>query len=116
MTSSEKETGTPATARPHSAEQFGAQRDFWWNRDFLDLMARRWRLSEASSLADIGCGQCHWSRLLYRYLKQPARFAGIDREQRWIDKSAQSFTRAFPQTRSDLFEFLQGDATNIPLP
>ena len=25
--------------QPHSADQFGAQRDFWWNRDFLDLMA-----------------------------------------------------------------------------
>ena len=69
--------------RPHSAEQFGAQRDFWWHRDFLDLMAARWRLAEASSLADIGCGLCHWSRLLYPYLRGPARFAGVDREARW---------------------------------
>jgi hypothetical protein len=52
-------------SEPHSAEQFGAQRDFWWNRDFLDRMAKRWRLGEASTLADIGCGCCHWSRLLY---------------------------------------------------
>jgi trans-aconitate methyltransferase len=57
---------------PHSAEWFGEQRDFWWNRDFLDLMAARWRLHEASSLADIGCGIGHWSRLLYPYLRAPA--------------------------------------------
>jgi SAM-dependent methyltransferase len=25
--------------QPHSAEWFGEQRDFWWNRDFLDLEA-----------------------------------------------------------------------------
>ena len=42
--------------QPHSAEFFGEQRDFWWNRDFLALMATRWRLHEASSLADIGHG------------------------------------------------------------
>src|ERR1039458_5904506 len=47
----------PAEPGPHSAEQFGPQRDFWWNRDFLDLMATRWRLREAASLADIGCGR-----------------------------------------------------------
>jgi hypothetical protein len=32
--------------RPHSADYFGPQRDFWWNDDFVDLMARRWRLAE----------------------------------------------------------------------
>src|SRR5207302_9353358 len=102
MTSSEKETGTPATARPHSAEQFGAQRDFWWNRDFLDLMAARWRLAEASSLADIGCGRCHWSRLLYPYLRAPARFAGIDREPRWVSEGGKVFREAFPNVPPDL--------------
>src|SRR5947207_14797692 len=96
MTSSEKETGTPATARPRSAEQFGEQRDFWWNRDFLDLMAFRWRLNEASSLADIGCGQCHWSRLLYPYLRQPAQLSAIDRDARWVTEAEQHFRRQYP--------------------
>src|SRR2546426_291772 len=102
--------------KPHSADQFGDQRDFWWHRDFLDLMARRWRLGEASSLADIGCGLCHWSRLLYKYLKQPARFAGIDRERRWIEDGQVKFRRAFPEVDSDLLTFKVGDATTIPLP
>ena len=47
---------------PHSAAHFGEQRDFWWHRDFLDLMALRWKLADASSIADIGCGLGHWSR------------------------------------------------------
>ena len=47
---------TEAGSAADSAELFGEQRDFWWNRDFLDLMAARWRLQEADSLADIGCG------------------------------------------------------------
>ena len=103
-------------SQPHSAEQFGVQRDFWWNRDFLDLMAVRWRLGEAASLADIGCGRCHWSRLLYPYLRAPARFAGIDREPKWVAEAAQIFSTAFPHVPPDLLTFAQGDASKIPLP
>jgi ubiquinone/menaquinone biosynthesis C-methylase UbiE len=102
--------------QPHSAEWFGEQRDFWWNRDFLDLMARRWRLSEAGSLADIGCGLGHWSRLLYPYLSPPARLAGIDREPRWVAEAPEKFHRAFPNVAPELFSFHQGDATKLPLP
>ena len=100
----------------HSAEQFGPQRDFWWCRDFLDLMAARWQLREASSLADIGCGLCHWSRLLYPYLRAPARFAAVDREARWVAEAPQHFWRAFPNASPDLASFHQADATSIPLP
>ena len=106
----------PAPDAPHSAEQFGPQRDYWWNQDFLDLMANRWRLREASSLADIGCGLCHWSRLLYPYLHAPARFAGVDREERWVAEAARNIRRAFPHVPPDLLTTLQGDATEIPLP
>lgn len=100
----------------HSAEQFGPQRDFWWQRDFLELMATRWRLCEASSLADIGCGQGHWSRLLYPYLRSPARLVGVDREPRWVTEAAANFQRAFPQATARQFAFLLGDAVKIPLP
>jgi len=101
--------------QPHSAELFGEQRDFWWNRDFLDLMAVRWRLQEASSLADIGCGLGHWSRLLYPYLRQPATLAGVDREPRWVAEAPQHFRRVFPQAELDAISFRQGDATKLPL-
>jgi ubiquinone/menaquinone biosynthesis C-methylase UbiE len=102
--------------QPHSAEWFGEQRDYWWNRDFLDLMARRWRLSEATSLADIGCGLGHWSRLLYPYLRPPARLAGVDREPRWVAEVSEKFHRAFPDVALELISFHQGDAARLPLP
>src|SRR5271165_2354029 len=101
--------------QPHSAEWFGEQRDFWWNRDFLDLMARRWQLSEAGSLADIGCGLGHWSRLLYPYLRSPARLAGVDREPRWVAEALEHFRRRFPQAAPELVSFHLGDATQLPL-
>lgn len=102
--------------QPHSAEQFGPQRDFWWHPDFLDLMAVRWRLQDASSLADIGCGLGHWSRLLYPRLRPSARYVGVDREPRWVAEAAQQFRRAFPHVPADLLTFVQGDAERIPLP
>jgi SAM-dependent methyltransferase len=108
--------GRQAAAAPHSAEQFGPQRDFWWNADFLDLMATRWRLREAASLADIGCGLGHWSRLLYSYLRAPARLVGVDREERWVAAAVGNLRSAFPQVPPDLLTVVQGDATRIPLP
>src|SRR5690349_8505185 len=101
-----------SSGRTHWADQFGLQRDFWWNRDFLDLMAKRWRLSEASSLADIGCGLCHWSRLLFPYLRKPARLAAVDREPKWVAEGEKHFRRAFPDAQ---LSFLQGPAEAIPL-
>ena len=106
----------PMQPQPHSIEQFGPQRNFWWHRDFLDLMATRWRLREAASLADIGCGQGHWARLLYGYLRAPARLIGVDREPRWVTEAAQNFCHAFPQVAPDQFTFVEGDAAKLPLP
>lgn len=79
-------------------------------------MAARWRLHEASSLADIGCGLGHWSRLLYPRLRAPARFTGVDREPRWVAEAGEHFRSAFPHVAPDLLTFVQGDATAIPLP
>src|SRR5882757_6800195 len=54
---SDSETISP----PHSSEYFGEERDYFWNTDYLDLLARRLGLGTVSSLADIGCGIGHWS-------------------------------------------------------
>jgi len=48
----------------HSEDYFGEQRDFWWNADFLELMARRLNFSSIHSVLDVGCGQGHWGQLL----------------------------------------------------
>ena len=100
--------------QPHSDEWFGDQRDFWWNRDFLDLMAARWRLHEAASLADIGGGLGHWSRLLYPYLRPPARLVGVDREPRWVAEAPEKVRHAFSHVAPELISFHQGDATKLP--
>ena len=42
----------------------GDWRDTWWNRDFVELIARRLRLGEVRAAVDVGCGVGHWGRTL----------------------------------------------------
>lgn len=76
---------TPDDApRPHSAEYLGEARDFWWNADFLALMARRWQLDRVHMALDVGAGVGHWGRLLLPHLAPEARLFGVDREEAWV--------------------------------
>ena len=77
-----------ATDTPHSAEYFGEQRDFWWNLDFLQLMARRWLLPEAPRMLDVGCGIGHWGRLMLSLVSDRATLVGLDREAKWVAEAA----------------------------
>ncbi len=43
-------------AKGHSEEYFGDFRDYWYNLDFLELMAKRWELENVKTLLDVGCG------------------------------------------------------------
>src|SRR5262245_44917605 len=71
----------------HSAEYFGDTRDFWWNQDFLELMAARWQLARVSDVLDVGCGVGHWGALLGRVLPPEARVTGVDRDPSWVEKA-----------------------------
>ena len=51
----------------------------------MDLMAQRWELQKYSTLLDVGCGICHWSKILIPYLKNGAKVFAIDSD----EKSAQ---------------------------
>lgn len=93
----------------HSEEYFGEQRNFWWNQDFIEVMAKRWQLNQVHSLLDVGCGIGHWSRLLAPYLANEACIIGIDREQEWVKKS-----HDFPISRNATYQV--ADATHLPFP
>jgi SAM-dependent methyltransferase len=99
-------------SRPHSSAYFGEERDFWWNDDYLDLLARRLRLDEVSTLADIGCGIGHWGGLLARYLKPDARLIGIDRDPANVAGAVQRFAERAPALAA---RFLEGDALALQL-
>lgn len=97
----------------HSAEYFGESRDFWWSRDFLDLVAARWQLAQVRSVLDVGCGVGHWSRTLGQILPSDATLIGIDREPLWAQTATQ---RAQSAGFGDRFRYQVGTGENIPFP
>ncbi len=96
--------------KPHSAEYFGEARDFWWNSDFLALMAERWKLREARAVLDAGCGIGHWGRTLAPFLSPDVALVGVDRESEWVEKAA-AIAKAKGLSR---FTYRQGDANALP--
>jgi ubiquinone/menaquinone biosynthesis C-methylase UbiE len=79
-----------APEKLHSAEYFGPERDFWWNKDFLGLMAKRLRLKNVRSVLDVGCGVGHWGRTLLPHLHASAQVTGVDRERSWVKRATRT--------------------------
>lgn len=92
----------------HSEHFFTDARDFWWNEDFLRLMARRWRLESVRSVLDVGCGVGHWSAALLKVLPAEARITAVDREPAWVETSR----RRFPER----IQVAQATAEKLPFP
>ena len=96
----------------HSEEYFGSKRDYWYNSDFLDLMAKRWQLHNYSSLLDIGAGRCHWTKLLAPYLKENSKVVALDNEKKWVEESSNQ-TSFFEEKNID-FSYLESKADDLP--
>jgi SAM-dependent methyltransferase len=97
----------------HSAEYFGDTRDHWWNEDYLDLLARRWRLGEVRALLDVGCGVGHWGRLVARHLPPQATVTGVDRELAWVERAS---ARAARLERPERVRYVRGEVEHLPFP
>ena len=99
--------------KKHSADYFGKTRDYWWNADFLQLMATRWDLDKVENVLDVGCGVGHWSFVLSDILPQNTHLTGIDREPAWVQKATET---AASLSLSERYSFQAGDANAIPFP
>lgn len=95
----------------HSAECFGDTRDYWWNLDFLELMAKRLSFDQVCDVLDVGCGVGHWSQLLANVLPVEARFCGIDRDPFWVEKAT---ARTSARGLADRFTYQVAIAEQLP--
>jgi ubiquinone/menaquinone biosynthesis C-methylase UbiE len=105
--------------QPHSAENFGEERNFWWNDDFLELIRRRLAFPEARSLVDVGCGQCHWTAIATELFPAVESVTGVDFEAAWVAGAEAAYRlRLERQGRvpRGALRFVQGDAHALPLP
>jgi SAM-dependent methyltransferase len=101
----------PEHEERHSEIYFGPQRDFWWNRDHLRLLADRWGLREVRSMLDVGSGVGHWGMTLLGLLAEGATLQGVDREPEWV---AEATARAASAGVGDRCRYRVGVATELP--
>lgn len=97
--------------QPHSAAWLGEYREFWWNKDFLELMARRWRLDNIKSVLDVGCGMGHWTQALSDFLPKNVKITGVDKEKKWVEKALER-----TKEQRDRFDYKVSTAEKIPFP
>lgn len=104
-----------ATRRmPHSAEYFGAERDYFWNADYLDLLFGRLGLPQPAAILDVGCGEGHWARLVAGRLSPGSSVTGVDREA--VHLAAFERGLATTETAGLSVSTLQASAYDIPAP
>ncbi len=99
-------------AKGHSEEYFGDFRDYWYNRDFLELMAKRWELANVKTLLDVGCGQCHWTRIVSSFLGENSSVKAVDSDPKWARENVE--LREFFAGRKIDFQIEKADVLKLP--
>jgi SAM-dependent methyltransferase len=97
----------------HSAEYFGEYRDYWWNQDYLALIAQRLSLKDARRILDVGSGIGHWGRTLLPHLDPGAEIIGIDREPEWVRIAGEAAAAHNLTTR---LSYAVGQGEQLPFP
>jgi SAM-dependent methyltransferase len=97
---------------PHSEAYFNPQRDYWWNRDYLKLVAARLSLRDVRSVLDVGAGIGHWSTLVLSLLPPHATLMGVERDPRSVERARQ---RAAQVGLADRCRFIVGVAEALEL-
>jgi len=100
------------TQKGHSEEYFGDYRDYWYNFDFLELMAKRWELNKVNSILDVGCGQCHWTKLISTFLNPGTIIKAVDNDPKWTKENDD--TNSFFSSKKMDFNLIQASATELP--
>ena len=101
--------------KKHSEEHLGPSREYWWNEDYLELLAHRLNLEYCRSLVDIGCGKGMMGFKFSRYLPDGATVYGVDFEADYIEEAKQR-AHSLYHHKNIAYDFRVGNASDIPLP
>ncbi len=96
----------------HSEEWITDARDYWWNKDYLELILKRYKLTNIETLADIGCGKGYMTYKLIPLLKNIKKCFGRDIEELHI-KDANDRANLFENIK---FDFKVKNAENLDIP
>lgn len=98
----------------HSESHLVESREYWWNQDYLQLLAQRLELESCQKIADIGCGLGLLAFQLSSFLAEGAMVKGVDSEKKYVKRATQKAKKVHLKTGVQ-FEFMVGDANQIPL-
>ncbi|HAR43442.1 MAG TPA: hypothetical protein DCS07_12560 [Bdellovibrionales bacterium] len=79
------------TTEKHSEHFLTDARSFWWNKDYLELVSKRWETQNVTSVLDIGCGVGDWTAALLTILPEGTKVCAVDREPAWVQKTQDRF-------------------------
>ena len=75
-------------------------------------MAKRWELNKVNSILDVGCGKCHWTKLISAFLNPGTIIKAVDNDPKWTQKNDDANT-FFSSKKMD-FNLIQASATKLP--
>jgi SAM-dependent methyltransferase len=102
-------------AKKHSEDHLGPAREYWWNDDYLELLAQRLHLRYTGTLVDIGCGKGMMGFMFSKHMPAGAQVYGVDFEPEYIEEAKQKAQSVY--LHNDIrYDFRVGNASNIPLP
>ncbi|MDP5169371.1 MAG: class I SAM-dependent methyltransferase, partial [Bacteroidia bacterium] len=100
-------------ATAHSESHLNAAREYWWNEDYLALLADRLDLLQCETLADIGCGKGMMAFKFAPYLQPGAQVFGVDQEPKYI-KAADRAAKKQGAYSAIKYDFTVGSAYHLP--
>ena len=100
--------------KAHSEEYIHAEsRDYWYNKDFFELIISRFKLNGIESIADIGCGNGYMLLKFIKHISSVKNVFGLDREKIFLEEAAEKITALNKKIK---YRFECGEAEKIPLP
>ena len=103
-----------STHDKHSEAYITEAREYWWNEDYLALLASRLELQDCQAMTDVGCGEGSISLRLAHYLPPAAQVTGIDTEKHYLKRARQK-AKHDKGLKQLSFSFVEGDANDLPL-
>jgi SAM-dependent methyltransferase len=75
-------------------------------------MAKRWELGKVKTLLDVGCGQCHWTRIVSQFLAKGSSVTAVDSDPKWANEN-DKLHDFFAEKEID-FHIEKADVLNLP--
>lgn len=89
---------------------FTENRTYWWNPDFLELIAERWNFECVKKVLDVGCGIGNWGRILAPHFSDETVIYGVDIDPRYIENAKQIHREKRYKTQ---FQYLSGGVEHL---